>query len=236
MVPDDVALKHVTIGEDGILERIGSGGVHLSLSTISPQTSEELAAVYAQQGSTFLGGTVYGRPELAAAHKLAILISGPHQATERVRPILTTLGERIFDFGEAAGAANVVKLIANFLLGVTLEAIAEGLALGERSGIDRRCIIDMVRQTLFDCVAFNTYGPMIAHKTYAPAKFPVPLGYKDMQLVLSTAARTHVPMPLLNVVHNRLMTCIAHGWVEQDWSSLDRAVLQDAGLHGSASQ
>jgi 3-hydroxyisobutyrate dehydrogenase-like beta-hydroxyacid dehydrogenase len=179
---------------------------------------------------------VYGRPELAAARKLAILISGPHEAKERVRPILTTLGECIFDFGEAAGAANVVKLIANYLLGVTLEAIAEGLALGERSGIDRRGIIDMVRQTLFDCVAFNTYGPMIAHKAYEPAKFPVPLGYKDMQLVTSAAARAHVPMPLLNVVHNRLMSCIAHGWVEQDWSSLDRAVLQDAGLDGSASQ
>ena len=234
MVPDDTSLKHVTIGEDGILARIGSGGVHLSLSTISPQTSEELAAVYAQQESTFLGATVYGRPELAAAQQLAILISGPHEARERVRPILTTLGERIFDFGEAAGAANVVKLIANFLLGVTLEAIAEGLALGERNGIDRRSIIDMVRQTLFDCVAFNTYGPMIAHKAYAPARFPVPLGYKDMQLVSSAAEHAHVPMPLLNVVHNRLMTCIAHGWVEQDWSSLDRAVLQDAGLDGSA--
>ncbi len=215
MVPDDTSLKHVTIGEDGILARIGSGGVHLSLSTISPQTSEELAAVYAQQESTFLGATVYGRPELAAAQQLAILISGPHEARERVRPILTTLGERIFDFGEAAGAANVVKLIANFLLGV---------------------IIDMVRQTLFDCVVFNTYGPMIAHKAYEPARFPVPLGYKDMQLVSSTAARAHVPMPLLNVVHNRLMTCIAHGWVEQDWSSLDRAVLQEAGLHESAAQ
>ncbi len=236
MVPDDAALQQVTIGEEGILARIGSGGVHLSLSTISPQTSEELAAVYAQQESTFLGATVYGRPELAAAQQLAILISGPHEARERVRPILTTLGERIFDFGEAAGAANVVKLIANFLLGVTLEAIAEGLALGERSGIDRRSIIDMVRQTLFDCAAFNTYGPMIAHKAYEPARFPVPLGYKDMQLVSSTAARAHVPMPLLNVVHNRLMTCIANGWVEQDWSSLDRAVLQEAGLDGSASQ
>src|SRR5712692_5019827 len=236
MVPDDAALKHVTIGEDGIVARIGSNGVHLSLSTISPQTSEELAAEYTQRGSTFLGATVYGRPELAAAQQLAILISGPHQAKERVRPILTTLGERIFDFGEAAGAANVVKLIANFLLGVNLEAIAEGLALGERNGIDRRRIIDMVRQTLFDCVVFNTYGPMIAHKAYAPARFPVPLGYKDMQLVSNAAARAHVPMPLLNVVHNRLMTCIAHGWVEQDWSSLDRAVLQDAGLDGSASQ
>jgi 3-hydroxyisobutyrate dehydrogenase-like beta-hydroxyacid dehydrogenase len=236
MVPDDATLLQVTTGEDGILGRIGSNGVHLSLSTISPRTSEELAAVYMQQGSTFLGGTVYCRPELAAARKLAILISGPHQARERIRPILTTLGERIFDFGEAAGAANVVKLIANFLLGVTLEAIAEGLALGERNGLDRRGIIDMVRQTLFDGVVFNTYGPMIAHKTYAPARFPVLLGYKDMQLVSSIAARAHVPMPLLNVVHNRLMTCIAHGWLEQDWSSLDRAVLQDAGLDGSASQ
>ncbi len=92
MVPDDAALKHVTIGEDGILARMGSNGVHLSLSTISPQTSEELAAVYAHQGSTLLGANVYGRPELAAAQKLAILISGPHQAKERVRPILTTLG------------------------------------------------------------------------------------------------------------------------------------------------
>ncbi len=86
MVPDDAALQHVTVGEGGIVARIGSGGVHLSLSTISPETSEELAAVYAQQGSTFLGATVYGRPELAAAHKLAILISGPHQAKDAFGP------------------------------------------------------------------------------------------------------------------------------------------------------
>src|SRR5947209_822382 len=76
MVPDDRALLAVALGEGGILRRIGQDGIHLSLSTVSPEVAAQLAKVYEEQGSHYLAGTVLGRPEVAEAAQLSIFLSG----------------------------------------------------------------------------------------------------------------------------------------------------------------
>ena len=80
MVPDDRALLGVALGEGCILSRLGRGGIHLSLSTVSPEVSAQLAKVYQQQGSHYLAATVLGRPELAEEARLSIFFSGDADA------------------------------------------------------------------------------------------------------------------------------------------------------------
>ncbi len=145
MVPDDQALEDVILSEGGILEQLGTDGIHLCMSTVSPQSAERFAALYAAHGSCYLAATVLGRPDVAAAGRLSIFLAGPRAAQERVLPLLQVLGKDIYDVGEAPAAANVVKIAANFLIVAAIEAMGEAAAIVEHYGLSRAQFLHMMR-------------------------------------------------------------------------------------------
>src|SRR5512134_2765203 len=132
MVADDRALDNVVFAEHGLLDRLGTGGLHVSLSTISPQTARRIAIAHAERGAEYLAAPVFGRPDAAAAGKLWVVISGPVAAKERVRPMLAAFSQGTFDFGDDLGAANTVKLAGNFMILSVMEAMAEAFAMVEK--------------------------------------------------------------------------------------------------------
>jgi 3-hydroxyisobutyrate dehydrogenase-like beta-hydroxyacid dehydrogenase len=229
MVANDQALQEI-VASQGFLDHLGSGGIHLSMSTVSPETSQKLAQLHALHGSVYLAAPVFGRPEAAATQKLWICLAGPQRAKERVQPVLRALGQGIFDFGEDPGAANIAKLCGNFLILSAMEAMAEALALAEKSGLDRSAVIDMLTHTLFSSPVYQGYGKMIAEKRHTPAGFRQTLGLKDINLVRDLAEQETMPMPLASLLHDRLLAGMAKGRGEMDWSALSLDVLENAGL------
>lgn len=230
MVADDAALENVTLGERGILAQLGPGGVHISLSTVSPAIATRMAELHRQLGCFYLAAPVFGRPDAAAAGQLAICLAGNEAAKERVRPVLSAISQGIFDFGTEPAQANVVKASGNFLINAAMEAMAEALALAEKNGVDRTAFIDFFGQTIFNCRIYQSYGRMLAEKRYTPVGFPMHLALKDNNLVRDAAEHSHVPMPLANLNHDRLMTGIARGRAESDWVALGQLVDEAAGL------
>jgi len=230
MLADDAAVENVVIGANGIATRLGSGGIHLSMSTIAPATARRMAAYHADHGSIYIAAPVFGRPDNAAARQLVVCTSGPTAAKERVRPILDAVGRAVFDYGEDPGAANVAKLTGNFLIAAALEAMAEAFTMAERNGVDRMKIAEMLGKTLFACPVYQRYGEMVAAKRHTPAGFALALGLKDVELVLKTGGDARVPMPIAAVVRDRLISGLAHGRDHMDWSALALGVLDDAGI------
>jgi 3-hydroxyisobutyrate dehydrogenase-like beta-hydroxyacid dehydrogenase len=230
MLADDAAVEAVVIGDAGIGKRLGSGGIHLSMSTIGPATARRLARYHAEHGSIYVAAPVFGRPDNAAQRQLVVCTSGPQPAKVRVRPLLDAIGRAVFDFGEDPGAANVVKLCGNFLIASALEALGEALALSEKSGIERTKLAEMLGKTLFACPVYQRYGEAIAAHRYEPAGFKMPLGLKDVELVLETAGAVRTPMPLAALVRERLVSGLANGREELDWSALALGIQDDAGL------
>ena len=230
MLANDQALEEVVFGENGILERLGPGGLHLSMSTVLPATADNLAQHHEQQGSHYLAAPVFGRPDAAAARKLWICLSGNGAAKERVLPVLNVLGQGVFDFGDDVGAANVVKLAGNFLIVSAIEAMAEAFTLAEKNGIDRTKVADLFSQTLFGCTIYQNYGRMIAQQQYEPAGFKLSLGLKDVTLVLQTARASQMPMPLASLLHDRLMAAVAKGKGDIDWTGLALEISEEAGI------
>ena len=230
MLSDDRALEDV-VGGSGVLDRLGPGGIHLSMSTVSPATARKLAEDHQRHGVVYLAAPVFGRPEAAAARKLWICLSGPRAAKDRVQPMLSALGQAVFDFGEDPGAANVVKLSGNFLIASAIEAMAEAMTFAEKNGIDRARLIDMLAQTMFACPVYQTYGKVIAQEHYEPARFRLSLGLKDIDLVLQTAAASKTPMPLASMLHDRFISAMAKGREELDWAAFALGASEDAGLH-----
>lgn len=169
------------------------------MSTVLPATAQKLAQLHQQQGAYYLASPVFGRPDAVAAKKVRFCLSGNKSAKERSQPILEKLGQGVFDFGEEAGAANVVKLACNFLIISAIEAMAEAFTLAEKNGIERTQIANFFAQTLFACPIYQNYGSMIAQEQYESAGFKLSLGLKDVTLALQTAAASQMPMPFASL-------------------------------------
>jgi 3-hydroxyisobutyrate dehydrogenase-like beta-hydroxyacid dehydrogenase len=228
---DDRVLEELVGANHELLRRLGPGGVHISTSTVAPETSRRLAKGHQRYEVTYLAAPVLGRPDAAAAAKLWIFVSGLAGAKERAQPVLGALGQGVFDLGEDPGAANVVKLACNFLLASAIEAMAEAFTLAEKNGIERRRLADLLAQTVLDCPVYRNYGRQIAEKRYQPALFKLALGLKDISLVLQTAASSLVPLPLAGLLHEHLLAAVAKGRGNLDWTGVAGEVSEAAGLN-----
>jgi 3-hydroxyisobutyrate dehydrogenase-like beta-hydroxyacid dehydrogenase len=230
MVANDAALKEVTLGAQGFAPTLGAGGLHISMSTVSPETSRLLAQEHARHGSLFVSAPVFGRPEAAAAKKLWIVQSGDAGAKARAEPVLRALGQGIHDFGEEPGAANVVKLSGNFVILSAVEAMGEALALAEKNGVDREALAAFWGETIFGCPIYQNYSKLLAQRQYEPAGFKLELGLKDVRLVREVAEQATLPMPLVDLLHERLLTSLAKGRGGIDWTGIELVTAEAGGL------
>jgi 3-hydroxyisobutyrate dehydrogenase-like beta-hydroxyacid dehydrogenase len=227
MLADDRAVEEVCLPGGSFIERLGLGGIHISLSTISPVTARRLAEHHAKYKVDYLASPVFGRPDAAAAAKLWICNSGPAAAKKRVQPILTAIGQGIFDFGEDAGAANVVKLCGNFLFAASIETLAEMLTLAEKNGVSKKAVAEMIGKL---SPLHSGYANQIAEQKFEPAGFRLALGLKDVNLIMQTAGASMTPMPLGSLLHDRYVSAVAKGRANLDWSAIALGVAEDAGL------
>jgi len=230
MVANDAALEAVTLGVEGIASGLGSGGVHLSMSTVSPQLARRLADVHREHGSHYVAAPVLGRPAAAAAGKLFILLSGSTEAKERVASLLAVMGQATRDLGDDPTQGHVAKLAANFMILSLVEVYAEVLAFAEKNGIGRQDMARLFGDTILNAPLFHLYGELLARENYAPPGFRLALGLKDIELILATGALSRTPTPVADLVHNRLLTAVAKGRGELDVTALALGVSEDAGL------
>lgn len=225
IVSDDAALNHVTLGEEGIAANLQPDGVHISMSTILPQTSKLLAEEHQKHNNYYVTAPVLGRPEAARAQKLNFLISGNANKKEGVTELLKKAGGlNVVDFGEDVGAANVAKLCTNYLIISAVEAMAEAIKLADKSGIDTTQWFTMMQQTLFASPIYNNYGNILLKKNFQPASFALRLGLKDVNLVLQQAISTNVAMPVADAVQAQLMKAVQNGFGEYDWTAVALAL------------
>jgi 3-hydroxyisobutyrate dehydrogenase-like beta-hydroxyacid dehydrogenase len=200
------------------------------MSTVLPGTSDQLAAHHAHHGVAFVAAPVFGRPEAAAARKVWIATSGPAGAKQRLSPVLSALGQGVFDFGDRPGAANIVKLATNFVAYASLESLAEASAFAEKQGIPRAALLGMLTGTLFNCYAYQVFSRRVIDADFDQVSFNAALALKDLTLARETASATDTPMPILALLCDRFASAIAKGRGSLDASVLARGAAEDAGL------
>lgn len=230
MLADDAALEAVAFGNAGILQSLPRGGVHVSLSTISVNLSDRLAAEHSKAGQHYVAAPVFGRPEAAENARLAVVAAGSAEAIARATPLFEAMGPKLFVVGNKPSQANVVKLTGNFLIASMLESMGEALAFSRKAGIDARALLDFLTSTMFTAPIYKNYGTLIVENRYEPAGFALPLGLKDVRLVLQAAEANHVPMPVASVVRDRMLSALARGNENADWSVIGRVAAEDAGI------
>jgi 3-hydroxyisobutyrate dehydrogenase-like beta-hydroxyacid dehydrogenase len=230
MLADDAAVEAQVFSSGGILESLPRGAVHVSLSTISVALSEKLAAEHARVGQDFVAAPVFGRPDAAKAGKLAVVAAGPKAALDRCKPLFEAMGPKLLVIGDKPPLANVVKLSGNFLIATVLESLGEAVAFARKSGVDAGVLLDFLTSTLFNAPVYKTYGGLVVEGKHDQVGFALPLGLKDVRLVLQAAEARRVPMPIASVLHDRFVTALARGNEDKDWSVIARVAAEDAGL------
>lgn len=223
IVSDDAALKSIC-EKDGLLEHLPPNGIHISMSTILPQTSVHPANLHQARGQHYVSSPVFGRPETAADRKMNFVVSGEDEIKKQIEPLLKDAGAAgVWDFGRAEGAANTVKLCGNYLIATIIKAIGESAQLAEKSGVDPKVMWNMFTQTLFSSPVFINYSNVILAQRFEHAAFAMKLGLKDINLVVQQADTVGQPMPLASLLQEKLKALVDEGNETLDWSALAMA-------------
>ena len=230
MLSDDAAVEEIIFGSGNVIPALGSGGIHVCLSTISVALSRRLNEAHTKAGQSYVAAPVFGRPDAAAAAKLFVVAAGPSTAIEQCQPLFHAVGQRTFVLGPDPIAATVVKLTGNFLIASVIESLGEAFALVRKSGVDPEQFLDLITSSLFSAPVYKGYGNMIARDTYEPVGFVLPLGLKDTRLVLAAAESSAVPMPIASLIRDHFLSAIARGYQNLDWAAIARVSAKDAGL------
>jgi 3-hydroxyisobutyrate dehydrogenase-like beta-hydroxyacid dehydrogenase len=237
MLPDDTAVRDVVIGREdlgigGLASGLQRGAIHLSMSTISTSAASDLAKEHARHGQGYVAAPVFGNPDAAKARQLFIVAAGAQPDVERCRPLFDSLGQKTFVIGTDPEHANLIKLLGNMMTATTLEMLGEVVAVARKRGLDPKPFIDVMTSTMFGGRAHKIYGDKIVRQSYAPG-FVMPLVLKDVRLALAEAEKAGAPMPSVDVVRDRLITGIARGYGDLDWTALGLVAAEEAGLQAS---
>lgn len=196
MVGDDAASQAVWLGEHGALGGASPGAVLVECSTLSLEWVQALAAHAAERGLAFLDAPVTGSKDAAAGGTLRLLVGGDAAALECARPALSVISQEIIHFGPN-GAGATMKLINNLMGAVQTAALAEGLALAERAGLDMAQVAGLIRSGAPGSpIVQSKLGAMLSH-SYADTNFALRWMHKDATYALRAADAHGVPMPTL---------------------------------------
>lgn len=228
MLPDDAAVRNVFFGALGISESLQPGVIHLSMSTISTAASAALVLEHERRGQGYVAAPVFGNPDAARARQLAVIVAGNPASCERCRPVTDALGQT-FVVGTDPTQANLIKLLGNMMTATTLEVLGEIVTVLRKRGQDPQQFVDIMTGTMFDSRVHRNYGSRLIAGSYKPG-LTMPLALKDVRLALAEAELAGAPMPSVGVVRDRLITGIARGHGELDWTALGMVASEEAGL------
>ena len=224
---NDEAVESVYAGPGGALAGARPGSLVLEMSTISPETSRELHSLGALRGIEVLDVAISGSTTSAEEGNLTLLVGGNAELFRTAKPIFQAVAKQYFLLG-GPGAGTAMKLVVNTMLGVGMQAIAEAVALGEKTGLDRKRLLEVLSKTAVIAPAHVGKLARTAVNDYSP-QFPLRLMNKDFQLILNAAAQEHIPMPATEAAFRVNSDELAHH-DEEDFSAVLRRMEEVAGI------
>lgn len=215
MVTDAAAVRSVALGDEGVIEGLGSDSVYLDMSTIDPLVSREVAAAFAGRGRVMLDAPLSGSPVTVKAGTASTMVGGDVAAFEKVKPVLFDIGSKVSHIGPS-GTAVQMKVAINLALIVEMVVFCEAVALAEKGGVDRKVAVDAMLKSVVASPVMGYRGPFILEMPEKPLA-DVTLQQKDMVLALEVARRQGSPAPLGAVANELLNACRGLGIDHRDF-------------------
>lgn len=229
MLFDDHAHEEVLFGHNGLIEALTPATLHISCSTISVALSERLTREHERRGIPFVVAPVFGRPNVAEAGKLWIVVAGSSNNIERARPILEPLSRGISVVGSAPPQAHAVKLGGNFLISAMIHSLAESFVYAESMGIDPEAFFEAVNNALFQSPFYAAYAKVMLHPPETPGA-TIDLGTKDVRLLREAAAAHGASLSLADTLYDIFLQAQKSGLSNEDWAVGQYRMAQSRGI------
>lgn len=217
-LPDTPDVLETALGKDGIMEGARRGLLYVDMSTISPAAARRIAVEMEAKGVDALDAPVSGGQKGAIEATLSIMVGGSAEAFERARPLFEAMGKTIVHVG-GSGAGQVAKAANQIICAIGWQAIAEGMTLAVKAGVDPQKVLDAIGKGAARSWALEVRVPEVLKGNFKPG-FMARLQYKDLKIAMDTGRDLGVPLPCTGLVTEFYKVIVGQGRGEWDTSAL----------------
>lgn len=214
-------VKGAMEGPDGLYAKMKSGAVHIELSTIDPQTAEGLAAAAAKKGIGYIQCTLGKTPAQAEKGEEPMFIGGDKGLVDGLEDIFKIIGQGVYVGSIAASCA--VKLISNMIGMTNLAVLAEGIRVGEKAGLDRKLLLELLSDTGARSFQMDVRGPWIAADDFQ-ARFGLDLALKDVRLGVEMAQAWNLHLDAMEAALAYYRKASAEGYGKEDCNAVYKVI------------
>jgi 2-hydroxy-3-oxopropionate reductase len=218
MLPNSPHVKEAVLGKGGVIEGAQAGAILIDMSSIAPLASKEIAEALKKKNIEMLDAPVSGGEPKAVNGTLAIMVGGPEEVFEKIKPILEVMGGSVTLVGEI-GSGNMTKLANQIIVALNIAAVSEAMVLATKSGVDPEKVFQAIRGGLAGSTVLEAKMPLILDGNFKPG-FRIELHIKDLANALDTAHALGVPIPLSSVVMEEMQALRADGKSDDDHGGL----------------
>jgi 3-hydroxyisobutyrate dehydrogenase len=194
MLPSSPDVEGVVLGKNGLIESIREGSIYIDMSTIAPATTRKVSEALVKKGIRMIDAPVARAVKAAVEGTLAIFVGGEKEVFEECREILGAMGTDIYHVG-GIGCGEVVKIVNNFILSISVGVIGEGMVLGVKAGVKPDVLFEALSKGSANSFALqNHFKNFVMKGDFREGLFPVDYTMKDMGLALETGKELNVPL------------------------------------------
>lgn len=223
VLPDAKVVQQVVMGDDGLLAGLKSGSVLVDMTSSVAAVTKQIATNLKTRGIDMLDAPVSGGVKKAEQGTLAIMVGGDAAVFERVKPVLSLIGEQILHLGDI-GSGHTVKALNNLIVAATLSITAEAMAVGVKMGVDAQKILDAINVGSGRSVSSETKFPQQVLSGKFEPGFSLALMSKDVGIALEMANETHVPAWIASTVHELWKYGLSQGYGDEDHTAIARVI------------
>lgn len=220
MLPNTPIVKAVILGKEGVIEGAQRGAIVVDMSSVSPQASQEIAAILAQKGIRMIDAPVSGGEPKAIDGTLSIMCGGAQADFDELLPVFKAMGSSAVLTG-GNGAGSVTKLANQIIVQLNIAAVSEALVLAAKAGVDPELVYQAIRGGLAGSTVMDAKVPMMLDRNFRPGG-SLRINIKDIGNVLETSHELGVPLPLTATIMEILQALKADGMIDFDHSSIVR--------------
>ena len=228
-LPNSDIVNDVVTNSLKLFEKGRKGQILVDASTPDPDLSIALAAQLREKGIEMLDGTISGTSEMFAEKNAIFMVGGARDAFEACRPIFAAASKESFYTGPNGTGGNM-KLVVNLVLSLNRMALAEGLTLAAKAGLDPGRTLAVLKQSAAYSSAMDQKGERMVKRNFAKPASTLSTSYKDSRLILGLGAKVDCPLPLMSLYVQALASEVSKGRVERDPATIIDFYSELAGL------
>jgi putative dehydrogenase len=230
MVVNDAQFAATLFEPGNAIQALKPGSIVIGMSTMSVRMVRDAAARLKDAGVEYLDAPVSGGEVGATGGTLSIMVGGPDEVFERCHPMLSVLGSNIYHVGQNVGDGQAVKMINQLMVCVHNAVAAEALALGEKAGLDKAMLLEIISKSAGNSWIFSDRGARMVSEQFSPPKSALSILVKDLGFVVDTANNMGYPLILGSVTYQLYKMASIKGWDKLDDSIMIKLMEEIAGL------